>query len=142
MNKPFGLQNNCNHIFCFDCLSTWRQTGNKETNRRCPLCRIRSTFIAPSWRCFNNNNDKQLLINAHKLRLKNVPCQTLLRYGYCRFGHRCFYNHHIRFQSSFLFNHQQQQQNTIELSNENNNNNEQQESLRRIRYNSHRYRPY
>jgi len=26
MHKEFGLQNNCDHFFCFDCLSTWRRT--------------------------------------------------------------------------------------------------------------------
>ena len=26
MNKQFGLQNNCDHFFCFDCLLTWRRT--------------------------------------------------------------------------------------------------------------------
>jgi hypothetical protein len=28
MHKQFGLQNNCDHFFCFDCLSTWRRTVN------------------------------------------------------------------------------------------------------------------
>ncbi len=28
MQKQFGLQNNCDHFFCFDCLSTWRHTVN------------------------------------------------------------------------------------------------------------------
>jgi hypothetical protein len=26
MHKQFGLQNNCDHFFCFDCLLTWRRT--------------------------------------------------------------------------------------------------------------------
>lgn len=26
MNRKFGLQNNCDHFFCFDCLLTWRRT--------------------------------------------------------------------------------------------------------------------
>jgi hypothetical protein len=26
MQKQFGLQNNCDHVFCFDCLLTWRRT--------------------------------------------------------------------------------------------------------------------
>ncbi len=25
-HKQFGLQNNCDHFFCFDCLLTWRRT--------------------------------------------------------------------------------------------------------------------
>jgi hypothetical protein len=96
---------------------------DKDTGGRCPLCRIRSTFIAPSWRCFNNSDDKQSLLDAHKLRLKRIPCQTLSQYGYCRFGHRCYYNHNIRYSSSL-------------------DEDEQQEPPRRITYNSRRYRPY
>jgi hypothetical protein len=90
---------------------------DKDTGGRCPLCRVRSTFIAPSWRCFDNTDDKHILIDLHKLRLKRIPCRTLSRYGYCRFGHRCYYNHNI-----------------VQETND--------QSSRRITYNSHRYRPY
>jgi hypothetical protein len=116
---------------------------DKDTGGRCPLCRTRSTFIAPSWRCFDSTDDKQSLIDAHKLRLKAMPCRTLSRYGYCRFAHRCYYKHHI----PFLLNERQQnasssfQENTISSMNENNND-EQQQPPRRITYNSRRYRPY
>ncbi|CAF4340644.1 unnamed protein product, partial [Rotaria sordida] len=130
---------------------------DKDTSRRCPLCRTRSTFIARSWRCFNNRDDKQSLIDTHKLSLKTMPCRTLLRYGYCRFGHRCYYNHHIPLTSStsqrwsssspidtsISFNEHQQNSSIIFQSmNDNNNNDEQQEPPRRFTYNSHRYRPY
>jgi hypothetical protein len=133
---------------------------DKDTAARCPLCRVRSTFIASSWRCFNDTDDKQSLIDAHKLRLKTIPCQTLSRYGYCRFGHRCYYNHNIpsssstsqrwsspsvdmsissdEYQPSTLFVFEW---NPIRSMNENNDN-EQQEPPRRITYNSNRYRPY
>jgi hypothetical protein len=116
---------------------------DKDTGGRCPLCRTRSTFIAPSWRCFSNTDDKQSLIDAHKLRLKTIPCRTLSRYGYCRFGHRCYYNHHSRWSSSSLdmsTSVEEHQQNSSV--NENNNDEEQQEPPRRITYNSRRYRPY
>jgi hypothetical protein len=93
---------------------------DKDTGGRCPLCRIRSTFIAPSWRCFDNTDDKHFLIDLHKLRLKRIPCRTLSRYGYCRFGHRCYYNHNISI--------------VVQETND--------QSSRRITYNSHRYRPY
>jgi hypothetical protein len=117
---------------------------DKDTGGRCPLCRVRSTFIAPSWRCFNDTDDKRSLIDAHKLRLKTIPCRTLSQYGYCRFGHRCYYNHNIsfslstsqRWSSSNVF-----QWNIIQSINENNDD-EQQEPPRRITYNSRRYRPY
>ncbi|CAF2062596.1 unnamed protein product [Rotaria magnacalcarata] len=149
--KPFGIQNNCDHIFCFDCLSTWRRTNtmiDKDTARRCPLCRTRSTFVARSWRCFNNRDDKQSLIDSHKSYLKTIPCRTLSRYGYCRFGRRCYYNHQIHqawssspIDTSISFSeHRLDSSNVLPLNT--NNNDEQQEPPRRFTYNSHRYRPY
>ncbi|CAF3089605.1 unnamed protein product [Rotaria socialis] len=173
--KPFGIQNNCDHIFCFDCLSTWRRTVSfsrtnlldfpniplkyacfspqntmidKDAARRCPLCRTRSTFVARSWRCFNNRDDKQSLIDSHKSYLKTIPCRTLSRYGYCRFGRRCYYNHQIQqrwssspIDTSISFSeHQLDSSNVFPLNTHNND--EQQEPPRRFTYNSHRYRPY
>jgi hypothetical protein len=35
--KQIGLQNNCDHIFCFDCLSTWRHTVDFSTKHRLNL---------------------------------------------------------------------------------------------------------
>jgi hypothetical protein len=130
---------------------------DKDIGGRCPLCRARSTFIAPSWRCFNDTNDKQSLIDAHKLRLKTIPCQTLSRYGHCRFGHRCYYNHNIQFSLSrsssstvdMPVSSNEHQQSSLFIfewnprrSMHENNDDEQQQPPRRITYNSHRYRPY
>lgn len=168
MKKEFGIQNNCDHVFCFDCLSTWRRTVNfiflksseniflsksslfkssaisKDVSQQCPLCRIRSTFIARSCRCFNNHNDKQSLINAHKLRLKSIPCRILLQYGYCRFGRRCYYSHHIPITSHRWSSFDENQQNSSNMysSNTIRTNNEQQVALRRYTNNLYRYRPY
>jgi len=134
---------------------------DKDIGTRCPLCRARSAFIAPSWRCFNDANDKQSLIDAHKLHLKTVPCRSLSRYGHCQFGHRCYYNHNIPFSSSrserlsssiddmpvssnetqrstfFIF-----RWNPRRTVDDENNDDEQQEPPRRITFNSDRYRPY
>ena len=167
-HKQFGLQNNCNHFFCFDCLSAWRRQrvsdcalhsnavlverrvchvfqniGTDKTSAgRCPLCRTRSTFIAPSWRCFSDSDDKRALIDAHKSRLKTLPCRAFSHYGHCRFGHRCYYSHRLpshfnghRFDvsSSFAWNssHSSDEQNYNER-----------QTQRRISSNAHRYRPY
>ncbi|CAF1220781.1 unnamed protein product [Adineta ricciae] len=131
--KQFGIQNNCDHFFCFECLSTWRRMNDKEIGRRCPLCRTRSTFIAPSWRCFTDTDDKQALIGAHKLRLKTKPCRTFLQYSSCRYGRRCYYSHRYLsdgHNQNLLFDFQY-------LTSENNH-----ESSERVTYHSHRYRPY
>jgi hypothetical protein len=34
MHKQFGLQNNCDHFFCFDCLSTWRRTASISLKKK------------------------------------------------------------------------------------------------------------
>lgn len=103
---PIGLQNNCNHLFCFHCLLTWRRTVNlfssksqcknlfsKNLNGRCPLCRIRSTFIIPSDRYVFNTDEKERLIDEYKSRLKRIRCRNYFRNGFCRYGSRCYYNH-------------------------------------------------
>ncbi|CAF1229362.1 unnamed protein product [Didymodactylos carnosus] len=92
-NKQFGIQNNCDHLFCFDCILTWRKSNFEVARKCCPLCRKKSTFIAPSWRWFSSDSDKRTIIDSHKIYLKSIPCRTLSHYGQCRFGNKCYYNH-------------------------------------------------
>ncbi|EEH20172.2 hypothetical protein PABG_02431 [Paracoccidioides brasiliensis Pb03] len=59
----FGLLVNCDHIFCLDCIRSWRSSvGNsaedainrtdsrvpKRTTKTCPLCRVKSEYVVPS----------------------------------------------------------------------------------------------
>ncbi|EER26665.1 hypothetical protein D8B26_002937 [Coccidioides posadasii str. Silveira] len=60
----YGLLIHCDHVFCLDCIRSWRSSSNNEqpedpdymtdqaalskTTKTCPLCRKKSTFIVPS----------------------------------------------------------------------------------------------
>ncbi|EEH40004.2 hypothetical protein PAAG_02193 [Paracoccidioides lutzii Pb01] len=59
----FGLLVNCDHIFCLDCIRSWRSSVRnsaedainptdsrvpKRTTKTCPLCRVKSEYVVPS----------------------------------------------------------------------------------------------
>jgi Zinc finger, C3HC4 type (RING finger) len=107
--KKFGLLSSCNHIFCIQCLRTWRKqkkaegnihylmedgTGNdSNTVRACPTCRQPSDFIIPSDR-FCVGQEKEQVVSAYKARLSCTPCKRFNgKLGSCPFGKDCFYAH-------------------------------------------------
>lgn len=52
-NKRYGLLQNCNHIYCLNCIKTYRSgqmnSSISLTNRlKCPICREHSRFVLPS----------------------------------------------------------------------------------------------
>ena len=58
--KKFGLLSNCDHLFCYSCIHTWRESNEfgPEVGKRCPECRITSQFVAPSFQYLTG--DKKL----------------------------------------------------------------------------------
>jgi Zinc finger C-x8-C-x5-C-x3-H type (and similar)/Zinc finger, C3HC4 type (RING finger)/RNA-binding, Nab2-type zinc finger len=109
--KKFGLLSACDHIFCIQCLRTWRFQQKKETSnegrnnptaedatgsdrvRACPLCRQPSDFIVPSDR-FCVGQEKEQVVAAYKARLSCTPCKRFTgKLGSCPFGADCFYAH-------------------------------------------------
>ncbi|KAK2810081.1 hypothetical protein FQN50_003275 [Emmonsiellopsis sp. PD_5] len=65
LEKPtiFGLLVNCDHVFCLDCIKSWRASSAADaqppggsldsrvpskTTKTCPLCRVASDFVIPS----------------------------------------------------------------------------------------------
>ncbi|GJD11173.1 E3 ubiquitin-protein ligase makorin-1 [Galdieria sulphuraria] len=48
--KYFGLLENCDHVFCLECIRQWRQHSIDfgQVVRFCPLCRTPSFFVIPS----------------------------------------------------------------------------------------------
>ena len=106
--KKFGLLSGCDHVFCFDCLKTWRAANNKSSSHRrgmgslddtmletrtCPTCRAPSDFIVPS-RKFCTGEEKQQVIESYKAHLATIPCKKFDgTMGSCRFGRECFYAH-------------------------------------------------
>jgi hypothetical protein len=108
--KKFGLLSSCDHIFCVQCLRTWRQQKKEALNeerdirptddesgsvtvRACPACRQPSDFIVPSDR-FCVGQEKEQVVSAYKARLSCTPCKRFNgKLGSCPFGKDCFYAH-------------------------------------------------
>ena len=76
---------------------------DKEKHGQCPVSRIRSTFIATSWRCCKNKKDRNSLIDAHKSSPKKIPHRTVLQNGPCRFASRCFLQSFVVHNSKNVF---------------------------------------
>lgn len=93
----YGLLVNCDHLFCLDCLRTWRgsKEASKEAKRSCPLCRSISDFIVPS-KVFLTGKAKESMIKNYKKWLGTRPCKYFdpeSLTSSCPFGPECFYAH-------------------------------------------------
>lgn len=83
-NKRFGLLQNCDHVYCIDCIRAYRsgkynQTISMKNRLVCPQCRKHSRFILPS-------NYKL----TGDLKRKNfIAFLTKRQEKYCRYGVSC-----------------------------------------------------
>ncbi|XP_065581232.1 probable E3 ubiquitin-protein ligase makorin-1 [Artemia franciscana] len=94
--QRFGLLPNCTHIFCLDCIRSWRQTKNFENKiiRSCPECRVQSDFVCPSRYWVESREEKEKLIEDYKQALSSKACRYYKEgRGECPFGNKCFYLH-------------------------------------------------
>jgi hypothetical protein len=90
-NKRFGLLSHCNHVFCLNCIKTYRMDTTIEiTNRlKCPYCRIKSTWLLPSNFYLSGYKKQQALEEFHDKR-KKIKC----RHGeQCNRIHTCPFKH-------------------------------------------------
>ncbi|CAF3427802.1 unnamed protein product [Rotaria sp. Silwood1] len=95
-DKRFGILENCDHIFCLDCIRKWRASSNYEHKvvKACPECRVKSDFVTPTKYWPENEEAKQELIKAYKENLQQIHCKFFKRGdGLCPFGSKCFYLH-------------------------------------------------
>ncbi|KAH8832591.1 hypothetical protein DL96DRAFT_1676979 [Flagelloscypha sp. PMI_526] len=113
LEKPttYGLLQGCNHVFCLQCIRTWRDPTGKTAdvvdagvNKRCPLCRVPSKFTTPSSIFFPSSNPgKQMVVEEYKSSMARTPCRYFedskrnifprLPSPFCPFGKDCFYRH-------------------------------------------------
>lgn len=94
--QRFGILPNCNHIFCLECIRTWRKAKNFENKikRGCPTCRVSSDFVCPSIVWVEGSDDKDKLINDYKKACNTTHCKHFQQgLGKCPFGNKCFYKH-------------------------------------------------
>ena len=70
-DKRFGILENCNHIFCLDCIRKWRSSKVYENKivKACPECRVKSDYVTPSKYWFDNEESKNKIIQEYKGRL-------------------------------------------------------------------------
>lgn len=98
--RRFGLLPRCNHVFCLDCILAWRNsrppTGiSREAARRCPMCRIPSFFVIPSYRFYTGERKKQRVVEYLDL-LSCKPCRYYSESAeteLCPYGQVCFFHH-------------------------------------------------
>lgn len=94
--QRFGILPNCNHIFCLECIRTWRKAKNFENKikRGCPTCRVSSDFVCPSIVWVEGSDDKDKLIDDYKKACNTTHCKHFQQgSGKCPFGNKCFYKH-------------------------------------------------
>ncbi|XP_017072450.1 probable E3 ubiquitin-protein ligase makorin-1 [Drosophila eugracilis] len=94
--KRFGILPNCNHIFCLECIRTWRQAKQFEhkITRACPECRVCSDFVCPSAFWVETKEEKDKLLNDYRSALGAKDCKYFKKgEGKCPFGNKCFYKH-------------------------------------------------
>ncbi|GJQ13525.1 hypothetical protein GpartN1_g5316.t1 [Galdieria partita] len=94
--KSFGLLENCDHVFCLECIRQWRQHSLEfgQVVRFCPLCRTPSFFVIPSLVVPGNIERKNEIIERYKSKLTTIPCKYFnYGKGTCPFSTSCFYAH-------------------------------------------------
>lgn len=98
--SQFGLLESCAHVFCLECIRSWRANGgvgaglDKDIIRACPVCRINSYLIIPSRFVPTSDSDKCHLLECYKAHLKTIHCRHFnMGKGHCPFGNSCFYKH-------------------------------------------------
>ncbi|CAF1299647.1 unnamed protein product, partial [Didymodactylos carnosus] len=95
-DKRFGILEQCNHIFCLECIRKWRSSSNYEHKvvKACPECRVKSDFVTPAKYWHESDDEKQKIIEDYKAHLKSMHCKHFKRGdGHCPFGSKCFYLH-------------------------------------------------
>ncbi len=70
-DKRFGILENCNHIYCLDCIRKWRASKVYENKivKACPECRVKSDYVTPSKYWYESEDDKKKIIHDYKSNL-------------------------------------------------------------------------
>ena len=104
----FGLLENCDHIFCLNCIREWRSQREKQDRhnlRKCPICRVDSFIIIPSSR-FLQGQEKNEERERYKSSVSGIPCKNFnYGKGICQFGTSCMYLHLNEDDSGSLIRH-------------------------------------
>uniref|UniRef100_A0A182UQ21 RING-type E3 ubiquitin transferase n=1 Tax=Anopheles merus TaxID=30066 RepID=A0A182UQ21_ANOME len=92
--RRFGILPNCSHTFCLSCIRLWRKSDKDRVRRACPVCRVRSNFVFPSYFWIEDEAAKQQVIQDYKHGCSLTDCKHFGKgAGVCPFGSKCFYRH-------------------------------------------------
>lgn len=102
-DKRFGLLEKCNHVYCYECIMTWRKTKNstigEDTTKSCPECRVTSLYVIPS-RYYAIDDVKKRIIEQYKTNRKDTLCKFEKNgVNNCRFKDSCFFKHNLPFKT-------------------------------------------
>lgn len=97
--RKFGMLPYCNHVFCKDCICSWRQsqtpqldTISKKSRLKCPVCRVTGLFVIPTDWWPSTPEQKWEIIEQFKAQRANIKCKHFLK-GSCPFQTDCLYKH-------------------------------------------------
>ncbi|XP_030750844.1 probable E3 ubiquitin-protein ligase makorin-1 [Sitophilus oryzae] len=96
IEQKFGILPNCNHCYCFTCITKWRKTKEFDFSvaKACPECRIASDYVYPSRIWFEEKAEKDTFIANERSRMQKIHCRYYNRgTGRCPFGNTCVYLH-------------------------------------------------
>lgn len=102
--KRFGLLPRCNHLFCLDCILSWRAksaqcASTRPLAKQCPVCRIPSYFVIPSVRHYAGDLKTKRAIEYLNF-LSQKPCRYFSdSANICPYGEYCFFFHHSQVSS-------------------------------------------
>ncbi|KAI8899440.1 hypothetical protein BC833DRAFT_507282, partial [Globomyces pollinis-pini] len=97
VKSSFGLLVNCDHVFCMDCITTWRKNDGSsmstEAVRSCPTCRLESIYVIPSDIHLTGQAKTDYVENYIQSKA-DIHCKRF-NYGggFCPFRHTCFFKH-------------------------------------------------
>ncbi|KAI8771920.1 E3 ubiquitin-protein ligase makorin-1 [Biomphalaria glabrata] len=66
----FGIQENCNHCFCSQCIEVWQRNEGMANNRACPVCRTPSGLVFDFKYWITCPISKMKLIECKKLNVE------------------------------------------------------------------------
>ncbi len=91
----FGINNGCDHVFCFTCIKSWREKGSIQSNdsvKNCPVCRKVMHLIVPSSIHPSSPSKKAKIIEEYKMKKSKIQCKNV---GNCKFGSNCMFSHSV-----------------------------------------------
>lgn len=91
----FGINNGCDHVFCFACIKSWREKGSIQSNdtvKTCPVCRKVMHLIVPSAIHPSSPSEKAKIIEEYKKKKSKIQCKNI---GNCKFGSNCMFSHSV-----------------------------------------------